>query len=330
MLDSTRVVSADYLKPDERNLQSIGECKRVSITCISEVAWWDVNVRARDFMSAGGPKEADQWRSPWTPSNAAGASALVEVESLDGAKTRFLVDVGCNVKYMDERFKAHGVDRMLRQGEVDFLYITHEHLDHFWGLEAVLKYNPNIKIVIPSTFQPSAFSFLAGDEVVGSGVRNSIAHKGELVILQVGEMVRLLDGVVSVGFDIPILLKIRGEQSLFFNVEDLGLVLLAGCCHQNVITLADYATNHLQAQGKLYGLYGGLHIAPFGSFGDEEQGWVDRLGEYGFKKIAANHCTGLPAIRRMIEKGYPVMHGSGSNGSQSDLYIGNGDSVVFG
>lgn len=330
MLDSPRVVSGECLKADERNLQSIGECKRLSITCISEVAWLDLNVRAQDFVSAGGPKEADQWTDMWTPSNAAGASALVEVESLDGAKTRFLVDTGCDVKYMDERFKAHGVDRMLRQGEIDFLYITHEHLDHFWGLEAVLKYNPDIKIIIPNTFQPSAFSFLAGNEITGAGVKNSIAHKGELVIFQMGELTRLLDGVVSVGFDIPILLKIRGEQSLFFNVKDLGLVLLAGCCHQNVITLADYATNHLQAEGKLYGLYGGLHIAPFGSFGDEEQGWVDRLGEYGFKKIAANHCTGLPAIRRMIEKGYPVIPGSGNNGSQSDLYIGNGDSVVFG
>lgn len=330
MSDSSRVVPADYLKPEEKNLQSIGECKRVSITCISEVGWWDTNITVQDLVKSGGPKDADQWTSTWTPSNAAGASTLVEVEGLDGSSIRFLVDTGWDVKYMDARFKAQGIDSMLRQGEIEFLYITHEHLDHFWGLETVLQYNPKIKIVIPSSFQPSAFNFLAGNEIIGAEVRNSIAHQGELVTLQVGETTKLMDGVVSVGFDVPILLKIRGEQSLYFNVKDLGLVLLAGCCHQNVITLADYATNHLQAEGKLYGLYGGLHIAPFGTFGDEEQGWVDRLGDYGFKKIAANHCTGLPAIRRMIEKGYPVIHGSGNNGSQSNLYIGNGDSVVFG
>jgi len=54
------------------------------------------------------------------------------------------------------------------------------------------------------------------------------------------------------------------------------------------------------------------------------------MGAYGFTRIAANHCTGLPAVQKMVELGYPVIKGTGSKGSQSDLYIGNGDSVVFG
>jgi 7,8-dihydropterin-6-yl-methyl-4-(beta-D-ribofuranosyl)aminobenzene 5'-phosphate synthase len=32
----------------------------------------------------------------------------------------------------------------------------------------------------------------------------------------------------------------------------------------------------------------------------------------------------------MIAEGYPVVKGTGRFGSQSDLYIGNGDSVTFG
>jgi 7,8-dihydropterin-6-yl-methyl-4-(beta-D-ribofuranosyl)aminobenzene 5'-phosphate synthase len=77
-------------------------------------------------------------------------------------------------------------------------------------------------------------------------------------------------------------------------------------------------------------LYRGLHIAPFGQLGDEERGWIEKMGAYGFTRIAANHCTGLPAVQKMVELGYPVIKGTGSKGSQSDLYIGNGDSVVFG
>ena len=32
----------------------------------------------------------------------------------------------------------------------------------------------------------------------------------------------------------------------------------------------------------------------------------------------------------MIELGYPVVQGTGSNGSKSNLYVGNGDEVTFG
>ncbi|MBI5570386.1 MAG: MBL fold metallo-hydrolase [Desulfomonile tiedjei] len=325
--------SASMARPmDSRlhDLRAIGECKRVTITCISEVGWWDTHVLLADLMKAGGPREADQWTSDWSPSNAAGSCSLVEVESLTGAKTKFLVDTGWNVNYMDERLKAEGVDRMLKNGEIAFLYITHEHLDHFWGLEAVLRYNPEIKIIIPSSFQPPAMSYLGGADFAAAGPKNAIRHKGEIIKFQVGEITELMEGAVSVGFDVPIILKIRGEQSLYFNVKDAGLVLVTGCCHQNIVTFADYALNNLNAGGKLYGLYGGLHIAPFGTLEEEERGWIEKMGAYGFEKIAANHCTGLLAVQRMAELGYPLVKGTGSRGSQSDLYVGNGDSVVFG
>ena len=54
------------------------------------------------------------------------------------------------------------------------------------------------------------------------------------------------------------------------------------------------------------------------------------MAKYNFKKLACNHCTGLPAVQKMIEFGYPVVKGSGKYGSTSDLYVGNGDEVVFG
>ena len=144
------------------------------------------------------------------------------------------------------------------------------------------------------------------------------------------ELTKLADGVGSVGFDLPILLKIKGEQSLYFNVKDKGLVLCTGCCHQNLVTFADYAVEKMGAKDQIYGLYGGLHLAPFGDLGDEQLSWIEKMGSYGFKKVAANHCTGLSAVKKMIELGYPVVTGTGRSGSQSDLYVGNDDSVVFG
>lgn len=327
-LDSA--VRAPHVHADSLDLKAIGECKKVTITCVSELGWFDTKVLLADMNKTGGPKGAEQWTGEWTPSNAAGSSTLVEVEALNGSKKKFLVDTGWDPGYMDKRFKATGVDRMLKNGEIDFLYVTHEHLDHFWGLAATLQYKPDIKMFIPSSFHPPAYQFIGGADFPKAHAHNTIKHQGELVKLEIGKTTKLMDGVASVGFDLPIILKIRGEQSLYFNVKDKGLVLCTGCCHQNVITFADYAVNTLNAKGKLHGLYGGLHIAPFGPLSDVGRGWIEKLGSYGFAKVASNHCTGLPAVEKMIEFGYPVVRGTGKDGSLSDLYIGNGDAVVFG
>jgi 7,8-dihydropterin-6-yl-methyl-4-(beta-D-ribofuranosyl)aminobenzene 5'-phosphate synthase len=323
-------IMAPSLKAAPGDLKAVGECKRVTIKSISEVGWWDTKVLMKDLKKGGGPKGCDQWNAAWDPKNAAGSCTLVDIEGVDGSRTKFLVDTGWNPEYMDKRFKDEGVDKMLKNGEIDFLYITHEHLDHLWGLETTLKYNPEIKILIPSSFHPPALKFIGGADFPKAGANNPVHHKGKLVKLKMGEITRLKDGVVSVGFNNPIILKIQGEQSLYFNVKDKGLVLCTGCCHQNIIAFCDYAVKNLGAKGKLYGIYGGLHIAPFGPLKEKQIGWVKKMGEYGFKKIAANHCTGLPAVKKMIELGYPVVRGSGKRGSQSDLYVGNGDTVVFG
>lgn len=321
---------AQPLKAGPHDLASIGECKKISVTCISEVGWWDNKVLLANLTEGGGPAEADQWNSSWDHANAAGSCSMVEVENLDGSRVKFLVDTGWDAAYMEERFKAEGVDRMLRNGEIAFLYLTHEHLDHFWGIEAVLKYRPDIPILMPSTFHAPALDYLNGEEFDKPGIRNTIPYTGEVITLQVGHMTGLMSGVVSAGFDVPIILKVQGEQSLYFNVKDAGLVLFTGCCHQNIITFADYAIANLNARGKLYGVYGGLHLAPFGSLGEKESGWIDRIATYGFKKIAANHCTGILAIEKMHELGYPVVRGTGCKGSKSDLHMGNGDRIEFG
>ena len=57
---------------------------------------------------------------------------------------------------------------------------------------------------------------------------------------------------------------------------------------------------------------------------------VKGMAKYDFKKIACNHCTGEVAVQKMIDLGYPVVRGTARNGSKSDLYVGNGDEVVFG
>ncbi len=298
-------------------LSSFGELKRVKVRCLSETGWWSTPHLIRDIKAAGGVK-VSQYKVNWTEKNEGAYCALIEAEELDGKMHRFLLDTGWNLAYTDWVFQREGVDEMLKRGEIEFLYISHEHIDHFWGLPVTCKYRPDIKLIIPGTFYPEGY------EVIEKS-----GHKGQVVELAPGKIHKLFPGCASVTFDIPILLRIRGEQVLFFNVKDKGLVIVTGCCHPMIHKIIGFADNHLRPAQGYFGLYGGLHIALMEKWNPRFDKMIDAIARSEFEKIGSNHCTGVIAVRKMIERHLAVYKGSGSYGSKSDLYIGNGDEIEF-
>ena len=52
---------------------------------------------------------------------------------------------------MDKAFEREGIGSMLKRRD-RFLYVTHEHFDHFFGIESVLSTIPKIKVIAPNTF----------------------------------------------------------------------------------------------------------------------------------------------------------------------------------
>ena len=306
----------------------IGICRSVKITAVSEIGWWDTS-RMLAQMTAGGGPEASQWDIHFDVDNTAGSCSLVEVEALDGSVTRILLDAGWNPEYMSERFRATGVDRLLESGDISFLFLSHEHFDHFWGVEAVLRLAPEIPILVPGGLRQEGIDWLRGATFAAAGISNRIPHRGPIVRMMSGGIHSLLPGLASVTFDLPILLDIRGEQSLYLNVDEKGLVCITGCCHQGVLNLVDYAAKNLNAGRQPYGLYGGLHITPFAAMTEAQADIIRTLGSYGFQKIAANHCTGAEAIALMRELDYPLVGGTARDGSIGTDHPGNGDVVHF-
>ncbi len=308
--------------------QDIGVCKSVSITCISETSWLDGDAWLKNVERAGG-RNVDQWSVDWDEGNSGGYSSLIETEGLDGSSRKFLLDSGWNNAYMDAAFEREGIDAMLARREIEFLYVTHEHFDHYFGIASVLRHGPDITIMIPNTFHEKGHMLLKGARFPSSHAGNAFPHTGEFVRHDPDIVYLLYPGCASVTFDLDVPFGVRGEQSLFFNVQDKGIVCVTGCCHQNIVTFAEFARTRIEGGEDLYGLYGGLHIAPVGELDAKGEKMVEDLGRYGFRKIACNHCTGLSAVRRMVELGYPVAGGTALNGPASHLYIGNGDKIVF-
>jgi len=308
---------------------NIGACKSVRMTCVSEVGWHSNEKLVAD-VNAGGGFDASQWQVPWNNSNAGGSCSLMEVEALDGKRSKILIDVGWNQDYMRQRFAQTGVDKQLASGEIEALFLTHEHVDHLFALQTVLELRRDIPIYIPATFHPEAYQFIAGNDFPAARAKNAVSHTGELIRLKAGGVNSMMAGVAAVTFDLPIILQTEGEQSLYANVQDKGLVAITGCGHHTLRRIVDFATANLTAARKFHGLYGGLHLAPFGPLAPAQEAMIREMGQYGFERIACNHCTGLPAVELMTALGYPIVKGTGSNGSISDLYIGNGDSVTFG
>ena len=306
----------------------IGCCRSVTVTSVSEVGWWNTPQMLAQMAAGGGPS-ASQWDIHFDAENSAGSCSLIEVEAMDGSVTRILLDAGWNAGYMSERFRVTGVDRLLENGDIAFLLLSHEHLDHFWGIEAVLRLAPKIPILVPGGLRQEGIDWLHGAEFAKAGIVNRVPHRGPIVRMMSGGIHQLLPGLASVTFDLPILLDIRGEQSLYVNVAEKGLVCITGCCHQGVLNLVDYAATNLDAGHQPYGLYGGLHIAPFAAMTEAQADIVRALGRYGFQKIAANHCTGAAAISLMCELNYPLVTGTGRDGSVGTDHPGNGDVVRF-
>jgi 7,8-dihydropterin-6-yl-methyl-4-(beta-D-ribofuranosyl)aminobenzene 5'-phosphate synthase len=337
--------------------EDIGEVKSVKVTNISETSWFDNKMLMGDIKGAGGllvnqytynwppfaqpkgklgkgsyeeglkqikaflpGKLEDAWafqmENSVNPGNAGGFSALIEVETLEGEVKRILLDSGWSYDWIDKSFKREGIDKLLADGKIDYFVMSHEHFDHFWGIPVVFKYAPTVRGLYPKGVYPEGLDYI-----------KAAGHRGELIETQPG-LHKLFPGAALYNFQTPIICRVFGEQSLFFNVKDKGLVTVTGCCHQGILQFASTAQRAVKAK-KLYGLYGGLHVSPFEEWDPKYDDLVAVFKSWGFEKVACNHCTGILTARKLIEAGVGVVQGTARHRSKDTAYLGNGDQIVF-
>ena len=345
-----------FSKVASKNID-IGECRSVKVTNISETSWFDNKTLMGDIKGSGGllvnqyeynwPPFADvkgqlgkgsyekgikhikqylpdkldkawqfQVENAVHPENAGAFACLIDVELLDGSRKKLLLDSGWSFVWTDECFKREGIDKMLAKNEINYFIISHEHFDHFWGLPVTLKYNPEIPLYIPEGFYPEGMQYI-----------KDCGYRGKLTVFKPG-LNPLFPGCALYVFAIPIICRVYGEQSLYFNVKDAGLVSVTGCCHQGIIQFSEAARRTIKFK-KLYGVYGGLHISPFEDWDPKYDDLVIAFKNWGFEKVGCNHCTGIVTAKKFIETGYPVVQGTARFKSKDKAYLGNGDTIEF-
>jgi len=317
--------------------EDIGEIKSLKVTVLSETSWFNNDIFKKNMMDGGGAM-GNQYDTAWDKDNSGGYSALLEIEQLDGKKKKILLDTGWNNGWMDYVYKMHGIDQMIKKKEIDMMVLSHWHLDHFWGIESTLKHNPNITIYAPSTHYPEDITLLKGGKFEKAGCANTVPHTGQLVECSADKLVKLMPGVALKMFDVPIILRVRGENVLYFNVKDKGIVTVTGCCHPGVLTLYSYARNNFAQGDNVYGSYGGLHISLFETWDPKNDDIIKGLKTFNPEKLACNHCTGWIFAEKAASAGLPVVKGTdkyktykrfSTVAKATNVYMTNGDTVIF-
>ena len=329
----------------------LGEIKSLKIDVLTETSWFNNDLFKGNIMDYGGAM-TNQYTIPWEWDNAGGYSALLTITTLEGEEKKVLLDTGWNNEWMDYIYEEKSnVGQMLEAGEIECMVLSHWHLDHLWGIESSLKHKPDITFYVPKTYYPEDMALLkekahlTAKDKEGKEVhicKNDVPHTGKLVLCDPeGEnkegIYRLMPGVAIRMFDVPILLRVRGENVLYFKIKDKGIVTVTGCCHPGILSLFSYARKNFKGY-EPYGCYGGLHISLFETWDPKFDDIIKGVKSFKIQKLGCNHCTGWIWAEKAAAEGVPVVKGTdeyknykkySTVAKASNVFLTNGDSINF-
>jgi len=216
---------------------------------------------------------------------------------------RILFDTGNDPRIFADNVRAAGVDL----GRLDFVVISHRHLDHTAGIAHLLSVNPGVTLYVPKEpfgifggALPSAFfrrdvslapeeRYFGGhppDELV-SGTAFPGAHW-----TYVEKTTEIAPGVFAIALvsDTPGTREMR-ELSLAIRT-DAGLVLVVGCSHPGIERIVEAAS---AIDPRVYIVFGGFHM-PAASDAEISRVAGALHDRWKVERLAPGHCTGEPTF----------------------------------
>jgi 7,8-dihydropterin-6-yl-methyl-4-(beta-D-ribofuranosyl)aminobenzene 5'-phosphate synthase len=247
--------------------------------------------------------------NPNKPELKAGHGLSIYAETVsDGDTYAFLVDTGPSYDILLRNADALNVDLQKVRG----IFISHGHLDHTGGLIGFLKHAKHRIPVIahPMAFEPKFRLKPALTDIGSSFMKPEIEANGGLPLLSrtavllmrdvstTGEVERVTSYEGVEGFWTVIEQRftedmLMDDQSLLFNLEGKGLVIVSGCAHSGIVNTVKHSTRIMKNR-KVYAVIGGFHLA---NASDEKiRLTVNDLASVNPEIVCPIHCTGKKAV----------------------------------
>ncbi len=196
---------------------------------------------------------------------------------------------------------------------LDFIVLSHSHLDHTWGLEPLIKYYSERQIEGLQSKQPvlvahpQTFISASTDDFNEFGTLMSEQKLAKHFPLKLSkEPVQLTSNLTFLG-EIPRKNNFEGtlsfgrkegaeiddtvpEDSALVYKSDKGLVIITGCSHSGICNIIDYA-RQICGEYPILDIIGGLHLQNPPK--KQLEGTLTYIKALAPKTIRACHCTDL-------------------------------------
>jgi len=206
---------------------------------------------------------------------------------------------------------------------LNYIVLSHGHLDHTWGIEPLIRYLAELEIEHRPFLRPSLVAHpecLTGVSADGFREFGSLISKDRLAkqldmhlskkpvflnenLVFLGEIPRKNDfeGILTFG-------KKDGAQEGDTVVEDSalvyktskGLVIITGCSHAGICNIIEYA-KHICKDFRIFDIIGGLHLQDPSR--RQLEGTLTYFKDLGPDFVHACHCTDLAskiALSRVV------------------------------
>lgn len=198
---------------------------------------------------------------------------------------------------------------------VDYVAISHGHLDHTWGLEPLIKYYTELAIArLPYkkpalVAHPKTFVSVYDDKFPEFGSLLSEQKLSRHFKLQLSEGPQHLGSRLTYLGQVPRRNNFEGlktfgrkegagsddnvvEDSALVYRSSRGLVIITGCSHSGICNIIEYA-REVCGDERVIDIIGGLHL--MNPSKEQLQGTLAYLKALQPETVRACHCTDLPS-----------------------------------